>query len=509
MPIRVGEPLSLEDVVEVASGAEVELGSGALGRIGAARDVVERAVASNATVYGVTTGFGSLANDRIEPEQADALQLGIVRSHATAVGPPLSREEARAMLLLRAHVLALGHSGVRAEVVERMVEMLNRDLVPVVPEQGSLGASGDLAPLANLALPLVGRGELLIDGEPKPAGDVLRSAGLEPLELKAKEGLALVNGTQGMLAIGILAVSRAERLVRTADVTAAMSVEAALGSDRVFDERLTALRPHPGVVASASNLRRLLEGSAIVASHRDSTHLVQDAYSLRCSPQVNGATREVLRFVRGVLEVEANAVSDNPIVLPDDDEVLSGGNFHGQPVAVALDALAAALVPLASIAERRLYRLLDPTRNNGLPAFLVAESGLNSGLHARAVHGRVARVRVQDARAPGVGGLDRFERGAGGPREHGDDRGAARPRGGLERRDRDRARGFGRGAGARPAGAARAGGGHGRGSRRDPRAGRVPRRRPRARAGHRHRHATSSARVPCSTWLRRLIGPLD
>ena len=379
MPIRVGEPLSLEDVVEVALGAEVELGSGASGRIGAARDVIERAVASNETVYGVTTGFGSLANERIEPDRADALQLGIVRSHATAVGPPLSREEARAMLLLRAHVLALGHSGVRAELIERMVEMLNRDLIPVVPEQGSLGASGDLAPLANLALPLVGRGELLVDGTPRPAGDVLRSAGLEPLRLRAKEGLALVNGTQGMLAIGILAVARAERLVRTADVTAAMSVEAALGSDRVFDERLTALRPHPGVVASASNLRRLLEGSAIVASHRDSTHLVQDAYSLRCSPQVNGATREVLRFVRGVLEVEANAVSDNPIVLPDDDEVLSGGNFHGQPVAVALDALAAALVPLASIAERRLYRLLDPTRNNGLPAFLVAESGLNSG----------------------------------------------------------------------------------------------------------------------------------
>src|SRR6185503_2147363 len=335
-PIRVGEPLALEDVVEVALGAEVELGSAASGRIGAARDVIERAVASNETVYGVTTGFGSLANQRIEPDQADALQLGIVRSHATAVGRPLSREEARAMLLLRAHVLALGHSGVRAEVIERMIEMLNRDLIPVVPEQGSLGASGDLAPLANRALPLVGRGELLVDGEPKPAGDVLRSAGLEPLELKAKEGLALVNGTQGMLAIGILAVSRAERLVRTGDVTAAMSVEAALGSDRVFDERLTALRPHPGVVASASNLRRLLEGSAIVASHRDSTHLVQDAYSLRCSPQVNGATREVLRFVRGVLEVEANAVSDNPIVLPDDDEVLSGGNFHGQPVAGAL-----------------------------------------------------------------------------------------------------------------------------------------------------------------------------
>jgi histidine ammonia-lyase len=379
VPVRVGEPLTLEDVVAVARGADVELPSSARERIAAARDVVERAVASNATLYGVTTGFGSLANVRIDPDQAHVLQERIVRSHATAVGRPLSKEEARAMLLLRAHVLALGHSGVRELIVERMVEMLNRDLVPVVPEQGSLGASGDLAPLANLALPLLGAGELLVDGEPVPADAALANAGLEPIALGAKEGLALVNGTQGMLAVGILAADRAERLVRTADVTAAMSVEAALGSDQVYDERLTALRPHPGVTASAANLRRLLAGSPIVASHRESEHLVQDAYSLRCSPQVNGATREVLRFAQGVLEVESNAVSDNPIVFPGDDEVLTGGNFHGQPVAVALDALAAALVPLASIAERRLYRLLDPARNNGLPAFLVEESGLNSG----------------------------------------------------------------------------------------------------------------------------------
>ncbi|HLA93975.1 MAG TPA: histidine ammonia-lyase [Actinomycetota bacterium] len=378
MPVRVGESLSLDDVVAVARGARVTLAPEATERIVAARSVVDRAVASNATVYGVTTGFGSLANVRIEPAQADALQAAIVRSHATAVGRPLSREEARAMLLLRAHVLALGHSGVRAEIVERMVEMLNLDMIPVVPEQGSLGASGDLAPLATLALPLLGSGEVLMDGRTVPAADALAAAGLAPIELRAKEGLALVNGTQGMLAVGILAADRAERLVKTADVTAAMSVEASLGSDRVFDERLTALRPHAGVVASAANLRRLLDGSPIVASHRDSPHLVQDAYSLRCSPHVNGATREVLRFSQGVLETEANAVSDNPIVLPEDDEVLSSGNFHGQPVAVALDALAAAIVPLASIAERRLYRLLDPVRSNGLPAFLVRESGLNS-----------------------------------------------------------------------------------------------------------------------------------
>ena len=345
----------------------------------AARAVVETKVAGGETVYGVTTGFGSLASVRIDPAEADELQHAIVRSHATAVGPLLSREEARAMLLLRAHVLALGHSGVRVELVERMVEMLNRDLVPAVPEQGSLGASGDLAPLANLALPLIGRGELLGPEGPVPAGPALEAAGLRALALQAKEGLALVNGTQGMLAIGILAAERAMNLVRTADVVAAMTIEAAMGSDRVFDERLQALRPHAGQADAAANLRALLQGSEIVASHRHSPHLVQDAYSLRCAPQVHGATREALGFALGVLQVEANAVSDNPIVLAETGEILSGGNFHGQPVAVALDALALALVPIAGISERRLYRLLDPAGNNGLPAFLVERSGLNSG----------------------------------------------------------------------------------------------------------------------------------
>lgn len=380
MPVRVGETLTLEDVVAVSRGEVVELPSSAVERIRAARAVVEDKVASNETVYGVTTGFGSLANVRIAPEQADALQHAIVRSHATAVGRPLSREEARAMLLLRAHVLALGHSGVRPEIVARMVEMLNLDLIPVVPEQGSLGASGDLAPLANLALPLLGEGEVLgSDGAAVPAAGALAAAGLAPLSLLAKEGLALVNGTQGMLAVGILAADRVARLAKAADIAAAMSVEGALGSDRVFDERLQRLRPHAGQAASAENLRRLLAGSPIVASHRDSSHLVQDAYSLRCAPQVHGATREVLRFACGILRTEAGSISDNPIVLPEDGEIVSGGNFHGQPVAVALDALAAATVPLASISERRLYRLLDPVRNNGLPAFLVPESGLNSG----------------------------------------------------------------------------------------------------------------------------------
>ncbi|MEW6058749.1 MAG: histidine ammonia-lyase [Actinomycetota bacterium] len=379
MRVRVGERLSLEDVVAVARGVGVELSAAAVERIHAARSVVEAKVASGEIVYGVTTGFGSLANVRIEPEQASALQHRILRSHATAVGAPLSRDEARAMLLLRAHVLALGHSGVRPVLVERMIEMLNRDLVPVVPEQGSLGASGDLAPLASLALPLIGEGELFEGRRARPAGKVLTAAGLQPLVLQAKEGLALVNGTQGMLAVGILASDRAMRLAKTADIAAAMTVEAALGTDVAFDERLQALRPHAGPGASASNLRRLLEGSEVAASHRDSDHLVQDAYSLRCAPQVHGAAREAIRFARGILLTEVGSVSDNPIVLAETGEILSGGNFHGQPVALALDALATAIVSLAGISERRLFRLLDPAMNNGLPAFLVEEGGLNSG----------------------------------------------------------------------------------------------------------------------------------
>jgi histidine ammonia-lyase len=380
VPVALGSELSLADVMRVARGESVELPIAAADRMRASRAVVERAVGSDETIYGVTTGFGSLAQVRIAPERAAALQEGIVRSHAVAVGPPLSEEETRAMLLLRAHVLALGYSGVRLELAERMVEMLNRNLLPVVPEQGSLGASGDLAPLAHLALPLIGLGQIWTEGARAPAGEVLGGAGLPPLSLEAKEGLALVNGTQGMLAIGIVAADRLSRLVSLADVAAAMSVEAALGTDRPFEERLQRLRPHAGQAASASNLRRLIAGSEIVASHRESHHLVQDAYSLRCAPQVHGATRDVLAFATAVLATEANAVSDNPVVFADDGEVASGGNFHGQPVATALDALALSVVPLASVSERRLYRMLDPSLNNGLPPFLVGDSGVNSGL---------------------------------------------------------------------------------------------------------------------------------
>jgi len=380
--VLLGESLSLDEVVAVARGAEVSFPDAARVKVDAARKVVEGAVASGLTVYGVTTGFGALADTPIDPSQAAQLQHGIVRSHATAVGRPLCRQEARAMLLLRAHVLALGHSGVRQTVIDLMVQMLNKDVIPAVPEQGSLGASGDLAPLASLALPLIGLGDILSDDVghiTEPAAGVFAREGLEPLTLVAKEGLALVNGTQGMLAIGILAAERARMLTQTSDLVAAMTIEASLGTDAPFDERLQLLRPHPGQASSASNLRRLLAGSPILASHRDSSHLVQDAYSLRCAPQVHGAARDVLGYVQGVLTTEANAVSDNPIVFPDTGEVKSGGNFHGMPVAVALDALCAPLVGLASISERRLYRLLDHKGSNGLPPFLVDASGLNSG----------------------------------------------------------------------------------------------------------------------------------
>lgn len=380
MPVQVGGDLGVEDVLAVAAGGRAELAPGARERILAARRVVEERVAAGETVYGVTTGIGDLATVRIAPDQARALQRDLVRSHAVGVGPALSEAETRAMLLLRAHVLALGHSGVRTEVVDLLLAMLERGVHPVVPEQGSLGASGDLAPLAHLALPLIGLGEAVVGGERLPGADALAAAGLDPITLDAKEGLALVNGTQGMLAVGLLTLGRAESLAKAADIAAAMTVEATLGTDRPFDERLHSLRPHPGQSASAANLRRLTRGSAVIESHRDSGHLVQDAYSLRCAPQVHGAARDAIAHARAVLEIEIGSVVDNPVVIPDTGEVLSGGNFHGQPVARALDGLAAAVVALASISERRLYRLLDPAHSHGLPPFLVEEGGVNSGL---------------------------------------------------------------------------------------------------------------------------------
>jgi histidine ammonia-lyase len=376
-----GSPLTPDQVVAVATGrADVEVGSDLDARMRPARELVEGVLESRGTVYGITTGFGALATTRIEPEAAAKLQVGLVRSHAAGVGAELPPEQVRAMLLLRARTLAQGHSGVRPVIVERLIEMLQLDILPVVPSQGSVGASGDLAPFAHLALPVIGEGEVRYRGDRVVAAEALAAAGLEPIVLEAKEGLSLLNGTEGMLAMGVLALDRAQRLTDVADVAVAMSVEALLGSVRPFDARIHALRPHPGQVESARRIASLLLGSEIGSSHRhDFAHAVQDAYSLRCAPQVHGAVRDVLTNAGVTFRAELGAVVDNPIVFADDGDVVSAGNFHGQPLAFALDFMAIGLTELGSISERRTDRILDPDRSSGLPAFLAAEPGLNSG----------------------------------------------------------------------------------------------------------------------------------
>jgi histidine ammonia-lyase len=375
-----GRDLTVDNVIEVARGRRpVTLDPDAARRMGESRAVIERLVSDGATVYGVTTGFGDLADVRIEPAQTAELQRNLVRSHAAGVGDPLPDEVVRAMLLLRANTLAVGLSGVRVALAELLVGMLNRAVHPVVPSRGSLGASGDLAPLAHLALVLVGEGEASVDGAGPGAGaHALARAGLAPVELEAKEGLALLNGTQLMAGIGALAHHDALRLAVTADVVGAMSLEAMLGTGAAFAEELVAARPHPGQVASARHLRALLADSEIGASHALSVHRVQDAYSLRCMPQVHGAARDALGELERVLRIEINAVTDNPLVFPD-GAVISGGNFHGEPLALALDYATLAVAELASISERRMARLVD-AHLSGLPAFLAERPGVESGL---------------------------------------------------------------------------------------------------------------------------------
>jgi histidine ammonia-lyase len=376
-----GGPLRIDEVVAVARGrVPVELSDEGRKRMSAAREVVERAVAEGRRVYGVSTGFGLLANTPIAPTDLRELQRRIVVSHATGSGDPLDGEVVRAMQLLRARTLAQGYSGVRPVVVEALLALLTAGVMPLIPEHGSVGASGDLAQLAHLALPLIGEGEVEVDGERMPASEGLRRAGIEPLDLSYKEGLSLVNGTEGMLALACLAVTDAVALASMADVACAMSVEGLLGTDRPFQRRLHELRPHPGQLDSARNLRELLAGSPILASHRHSDHAIQDAYSLRCAPQVHGACRDVLVFARQVAERELGSVTDNPVVFGDSGDVVSVGNFHGEPLAFVLDFLAIALTELADISERRVDRLLDPALNHDLPPFLARDPGLNSGL---------------------------------------------------------------------------------------------------------------------------------
>ena len=374
--------LTLEAIARVARTADkVRLGAAARARIDAARRVVDRIQDGGdaaPAVYGVNTGFGFLADVRISADDIRNLQRNLIRSHAAGVGPPLAEPVVRAMMLLRAQVLSLGHSGVRAVVCELLCEMLNRGVHPVIPSKGSVGASGDLAPLAHLALVVMGEGEAFVDGRRLPGDRALAQVGLTPVAFEAKEGISLVNGTQCMTAIGALALVDAEDAARLADVIGALSLEALKGTPRAFDPRIHAVRPHPGQATSARNLSRLLAGSGIVASHANCGK-VQDAYSLRCMPQVHGATRDALDYARRVLEIEASSATDNPLVFAETDEMISGGNFHGQPVAVALDLAGIAVAELANIAERRIEQMVNPHLSSGLPAFLTPDSGLNSG----------------------------------------------------------------------------------------------------------------------------------
>lgn len=376
-----GAGLTEGEVVAVARHeAKVALAAAARAGMERSRLRVERAAASKEPVYGVSTGFGALAGTRVAPLRQPELQLALIRSHAAGMGAPVETEVVRATMLLRARTLSVGLSGVRPVLAEGLVALLNAQITPVVPRYGSVGCSGDLAPLAHIALALVGEGEVTdAEGVTKPAAQALRAAKLKPLKLETKEGLSLINGTDGMLGMLVLACTDAERCFRTADITAAMSVEALLGTDRPFQAQLHEIRPHPGQVASAANLMLLLKGSGIVASHRHSQHAVQDSYSVRCSPQVAGAARDTLEFARRTAAIELWSVVDNPVVL-ESGEVESTGNFHGEPLAFAADFLAIAAAEVGAISERRLDRMLDPHRSEGLPPFLAEEPGVNSGL---------------------------------------------------------------------------------------------------------------------------------
>ena len=373
-----GRHLTLEAIEAIALGAQIQIAPAARARVARAREFVDRQFASGDAIYGVTTGFGRLANISVDPVDAIELQLNLVRSHAAGTGEPLATRLVRAAGVLRANSLSAGHSGVKLETLDLIVAMLNRSITPVVPSQGSVGASGDLAPLAHMTLVLIGEGEAVFKGERLPGAVALERAGLKPIELGAKEGLALINGTQVITGISALGVLRAERLAASADVIGAMSLEAYLGTERVFDRRLNELRPHPGQERVAANLRALLAGSEIVQSHADCDR-VQDPYSFRCIPVVHGAARDSIAHVRRVTEIEANSVTDNPLVFPEDEEFISGGNFHGEPVALAIDFLKLAVSEIASIAERRLYLLLN-AEDRGLPLFLTQRLGLQSGL---------------------------------------------------------------------------------------------------------------------------------
>lgn len=376
--IALGHQLSLQDVADVARNrAAVTLGTEARERVRRARMLVDELVAARRPVYGITTGFGKFSDIIISPDETELLQRNLIMSHACGVGDPLEEEVVRAMMLLRAHALSQGHSGIRPETLDLLMDMLNQGVHPVVPEQGSLGASGDLAPLAHMCLPLIGLGEAYLRGERLPGREALTRAGLKPVELSSKEGLALINGTQCMTGIGALTLYDGLNLLKVADIASALTGEALGAIPAAWDPRIQALRFHPGQATAASNLRRLVEGSTLTTTPGEVR--TQDPYTLRCIPQVHGASRTAIAHVGDVVGWEINAVTDNPLIFPADRDVISGGNFHGQPVALAMDYLGISLAELANISERRIERLVNP-QLSGLPAFLISNGGLNSGL---------------------------------------------------------------------------------------------------------------------------------
>ena len=389
-----GESLTIEAVVAVAAGREqVRITAHAKDRMQRSRDGIEVAMRGTKPVYALNTGVGLLANIRLEDHEIEEMQVNLIRSHCCGVGAPLPTRVVRGMMLIRANVLAKGLSGIRAVVAERICDLLNCGITPVVPSRGSVGASGDLAPLAHMALALIGEGRAEYQGEVTSAAECMKRAGVQPLVLLGKEGISLLNGTQAMLSIGCLRLTELERLFYAAQTTAALSIEALRGTAAAFDARLHAARPHAGQVLSASHLLSLLEGSTIPRTHGEGSR-IQDAYCLRCIPQVHGAAWDTLQYARGVFEIELNSATDNPLVF--EDGIVSGGNFHGAPLALALDYLAIAVCQLAGISERRTERLMNPTLNEGLPAFLASRPGIESGMMMAQVTAAalVAEMRV-------------------------------------------------------------------------------------------------------------------
>lgn len=377
--VIINGSLEIEDIIKVARGhKKVRLAPGAVERIRKSRELVDRAIKESKVVYGVTTGFGKFSNVLVSSEETRVLQENLIMSHSTGVGEALPEEIARAVILLRANTLSRGYSGVRVLIVEKLLELLNKEVHPVIPCKGSLGASGDLVPLAHMALVLIGKGEAVYKGTRMAGEKALEKAKIEPVQLQEKEGLALINGTPVMTAIAALAVHDAEILVKTGDISAALTLEALKGITSAYNHKIHEARPHKGQIAVAKNILRLIQGSEYLT--RQGEARVQDAYSLRCVPQVHGASRDAVKHVKAIVKTEVNSVTDNPLIFPEEEEIISGGNFHGQPIAINLDYLKIAVSELASISERRIERMVNPQLSNGLPAFLIKKGGLNSGM---------------------------------------------------------------------------------------------------------------------------------